>query len=356
MAHYTKEKNIIRFVVGGQELPYSIDINTARLTGARGTMLKTCPKKRALVEAVGYYWSSAEHQPHLACALSYFLDGYRSTEEYSHRFAQILSVADRLDNIDLPAKQYLDCGDMIFVGKHFKDYLAWVRAHAENLPSFREFKREMGAKEAYLRCGLDINVLDSNTIETLMSLRPQMTRAEASLCTYYLTNGYVLEYDDYNGIRRIVRYLEMCEVMGVAPRKTNNFMREYVETNRAYQARKMEYDNAKLVLNYAKHAKAWEFECGDFVVTIPTCGQDIVDEGAKMHHCVGGYVSRVVNNETYICFVRHKNDIDTPYITCQVYLDGQIGQYFLAYDRNITSNEDIAFRQAFQAHLHEVWG
>jgi hypothetical protein len=75
-----------------------------------------------------------------------------------------------------------------------------------------------------------------------------------------------------------------------------------------------------------------------------------------MHHCVGSYVNRVLNGDTYICFVRHKDTPDECYITCQVNTDGTIGQYFLAYDRYISTDRDKAFYNAFQAHLKSVWG
>ena len=122
-----------------------------------------------------------------------------------------------------------------------------------------------------------------------------------------------------------------------------------------YYLRKTEFDNKKIVENYAKQSKAWEFSFGDYAVVIPTTGQDIVTEGEKMHHCVGSYVDKVVNNTDYICFVRHKDNLDKPYITCEVRTDGRIGQYFLAYDRYISTEEDKEFKKLFAEHLARVW-
>ena len=119
---------------------------------------------------------------------------------------------------------------------------------------------------------------------------------------------------------------------------------------------KKEFDNKRMQMNYQAHAKAWEFEYGDFTIALPTCGQDIVDEGQNMHHCVGRYVDRVVNGDTYICFVRRKDTPDKCHLTCQVDMNGNIGQYYLAYDNTISSSEDVAFKAAFQNHLREVWG
>jgi hypothetical protein len=177
---------------------------------------------------------------------------------------------------------------------------------------------------------------------------------EISACDYYLNRGKMWEYHR-GSVDRLTDYLRMCRAMEMNPNKVNNFMREYCETKQYYENKKAEFDNRQMALNYARQAKAWEFSFGDFVVSIPSCGQDIVEEGKNMHHCVGSYVDAVVEGRCFICFVRHKDTPNDCYITCQVHNDGRIGQYFLAYDKYISDDEDIAFKEAFSKHLREVW-
>jgi hypothetical protein len=185
--------------------------------------------------------------------------------------------------------------------------------------------------------------------------RHDYTTEELAVCAYYMTYGKVWEY--HNGsMGKLIDYIEKCRGMGKTPTKTNNFMKEYVETIKAYELYKTEFDNNRIKANYAKHTNAWDFTFGDFTVVVPTCGKDIVDEGQNMHHCVGSYVDKVVNNSTYIVFVRHKDTPDKCYLTAQVSTDGRIGQYYLAHDRCITTAEDYAFKEAFAKHLAEVWG
>jgi hypothetical protein len=132
-------------------------------------------------------------------------------------------------------------------------------------------------------------------------------------------------------------------------------MREYCETKATYERKKVEYDDKRLRANYEKHKTAFEFSYGDYVVVVPKSGQDIVAEGQNMHHCVGGYVSNVVENSCYIVFIRHKDTPDKCYLTCQVYTNGNIGQYYLAYDRTISTAEDREFKEAFANHLASHW-
>ena len=118
---------------------------------------------------------------------------------------------------------------------------------------------------------------------------------------------------------------------------------------------KEKYDIKAMYDNYEKQRKAFTFSYGNYEIVIPQTPQDIIREGAEMHHCVGGYVNDVVKNKTYIVFVRNKSDLTVPYITAQVKLDGELGQYYLAYDRHISSVEDREFKDAFQEHLRANW-
>lgn len=181
-----------------------------------------------------------------------------------------------------------------------------------------------------------------------------LTPAELRMYNYYIYTQHMGELN-YHGKNLVLDYLIHCRKLGIDPRKNNNPTREFYETQKRYEQLKAALSAKAFTKTYANHPKAWEFEYGDFVVRIPSTGADLVTEGAKMHHCVGGYVDDVECGTTYICFIRHKDTPDTPYITCQVHRNGTIGQYYLAYDRIITKEEDKAFKNAYQEYLKEVW-
>ena len=46
---------------------------------------------------------------------------------------------------------------------------------------------------------------------------------------------------------------------------------------------------------------------------------DLVKEGEILHHCVGrmGYDQKFARGESLIFFVRHKNDLETPFVTLE---------------------------------------
>ena len=173
---------------------------------------------------------------------------------------------------------------------------------------------------------------------------------EIAMWYYYNQKLYMLDMGN-----DIKRYLQECLVMNKQPTKATNVLREFVETHQAYELwQKLDTDTRfSQIYNIYKDKLAFEY--GNFETVLPTCGQDLIVEGNKMHHCVGGYVDRVARGETLIVFVRNKDDLNMPYITCQVELNGHINQYYLAYDRTITSEQDKAFKQAYAEHLAKVW-
>lgn len=169
----------------------------------------------------------------------------------------------------------------------------------------------------------------------------------------------LLDDYDYSFLRAycsmLKSYYTQCVVLNKTPCCENNMLREINETAESYSYLKKEFDKAKFKENYAKHLKAWDFSYGDFIVSIPTEPQDLIIEGEKMHHCVGSYVDKVLENKTYIVFIRKKDNIKTPYITAQINLRGQLEQYYLAYDKEINNKEDMEFKKAFQEYLNKVW-
>ena len=173
---------------------------------------------------------------------------------------------------------------------------------------------------------------------------------EIAMWYFYNQKLYILDmYDD------IRRYMRECLVMRKQPIKATNVLREFIETHQAYELWKKLDTDTRFSQIYDVYKDKLAFEYGDFEIVLPTCPQDLITEGNQMHHCVGGYVERVARGETLIVFVRNKNNLNAPYITCHGELNGEINQCYLLYDRNISKEQDVAFQRAYAKHLEKVW-
>jgi hypothetical protein len=351
MSNYRKEKNLIIINLDGASGDYRLDINSGILYGVKGNPIKTCPKKGEVTDLFKTY---GEGRTNLSYMLNHMLRASRYTSEYT-QYIKAMSGADKLDALGMDCQCFYT-EQYEYVADNIKSFVAWSKSHETHNYSFGEFERWCEFEKVKSSLGSLANQLTPDIYYNIKRELGNLSTERLGVCVYYLVRGKMWEYQGTDSLWRLRNYFEWCDLLEKAPQKVNNFMREYVEVKREYELRKTEFDNKRLAMNYAKHSKAWEFEYGDYVVVIPTCGQDIVDEGVNMHHCVGGYVRTVIEGSTYICFVRHKDTPDKCYLTCQVRTNGEIGQYYLAYDRHISSDEDYAFKSAFANHLREVWG
>ena len=83
-------------------------------------------------------------------------------------------------------------------------------------------------------------------------------------------------------------------------------------------------------------------------VTAPNDGSEVITEGQKLHHCVGGYLNRIGLNEndSIILFVRKMDEPDKPYYTMEV-RNGKISQLYGM--KNCGANEEVkALRKEYE--------
>lgn len=354
MSTYTKERNIIIITFDGKNGNYRLDLSNGTFYGLSGKAVKTYSSRETYKDL----FRPNRATSNLARVLfTMFSDCGGKTERFTN-FLTALSGAERMDAINAPILENNRTEYYSEINERFTDFTEYVRTLDEGSTNFymRDFRTYVNMKENTKNLTPQLRMLlTPEMINTVINnFGTNLSTEMWDLMAYYLVRGKYWEYHSGN-LYNLSCYIDLCKSMNKTPQKVNNFMREYIETKNEYERRKTEYDNNRIRINYAKHEKAFEFEYGDYIVVLPQSGQDIIDEGNNMHHCVGGYVNRVVENSTYIIFVRHKDTPQNCYITCQVSTNGDIGQYFLAYDRYISTDEDIIFKAELQKHLKEHW-
>lgn len=68
-----------------------------------------------------------------------------------------------------------------------------------------------------------------------------------------------------------------------------------------------------------KQLSKLETEIDEFVFLVPKELQEIIQEGSKLHHCVGNqhYLEEHLKGDTNIVFVRRKDDTSKPFFTLE---------------------------------------
>lgn len=103
----------------------------------------------------------------------------------------------------------------------------------------------------------------------------------------------------------------------------------------------MEYPHVEQI--YQSIKGIYTFADKEYTVLEPSCIEDIMLEGERLHHCLGGserYWERIERRESYVLFLRRTSDPDKPYYTLEIEPDGTVRQKRTMYDRQEADIED----------------
>lgn len=78
----------------------------------------------------------------------------------------------------------------------------------------------------------------------------------------------------------------------------------------------------------------------EFSIVAPETSDDIIEEGNRMNHCVGGYCSSIRNEETCIMFMRKSKRLDKEWVTVEI-KDGKLYTALGKNNRKLYENEKL---------------
>lgn len=105
------------------------------------------------------------------------------------------------------------------------------------------------------------------------------------------------------------------------------------------------FPNVESVCNQIK--KKYEYEDENYAMLVPNSIEDILREGEMLHHCIDRtdrYFERIHMQESYLLFLRKKDDILQSWYTIEAEPDGTIRQKRTIYDRQ---NNDLKKAEGF---------
>lgn len=111
---------------------------------------------------------------------------------------------------------------------------------------------------------------------------------------------------------------------------------------------KWAYDSNAIVRQFKKLMNGWkhlEFEDDSYKMMLPRTPRDITQEGARQHHCVGGYIRSVLDGDCLILFLRRKENEDRSFFTLEYDLHNSIRQIKGKFNHSIGEMLDVKERQ-----------
>lgn len=118
-------------------------------------------------------------------------------------------------------------------------------------------------------------------------------------------------------------YLRMCDLQGIKPNTDSsslNILHNITSRNHKIVVKEQEEEIFKKI--YENDTKIEKIDEG-YMIVVPSCTNDIKQEGDSLCHCVASYIKRILDGECKIYFLRRNKDISL--ITFEV-RDGAVVQ------------------------------
>lgn len=153
-------------------------------------------------------------------------------------------------------------------------------------------------------------------------------------------NQYVQEYIDY------------CTKADM-PIETGDLWTNYIKAKATYEANRAACEERCFIASQKKFPLAYENDT--FLVIVPMSKKECIDEGKKMHNCLGGHEWNfyLSTGERQVVFIRRKSAPTKSYITCDIY-NRKIKQYLAPCNTYVTDEDALAFRQEYQQYLNTL--
>lgn len=150
---------------------------------------------------------------------------------------------------------------------------------------------------------------------------------EELLLTYEYSLSSLLHYRykhlDWNGgdfMTTLRDYMRMAKMMKIPVKKyPKNLKEAHDKMCRIHEDFKEHHDIEKFKQSMKTYKTFERFSTQTFCMVLPARPGDIREEGRKLSHCVGSYITSVLNGTTCILFMRKKEEKDTPLVTVQLY-------------------------------------
>ncbi len=177
--------------------------------------------------------------------------------------------------------------------------------------------------------------------------------------------NYVEKQEGYYGIRDWNDYLDQC--IKLKYDTTDTLIAKPKDLHKAHERLtkiiKIKADEIAQQELEERNQKLKKMEYVDekrgLQVVVPQSLQEIINEGKRLNHCVGGYVERHANGKLTILFLRTIEKPDVPYYTMEVSTDGRIVQC-RGYKNNRANNpkpQEISdFEKEYQQYLDVLFG
>lgn len=171
-----------------------------------------------------------------------------------------------------------------------------------------------------------------------------------------LFNGFQGERRFYSYVNTVASLGDTCSMLSNIIDDDNELYSKLIELTKIYNPDKIldKHDDLVSLVKFHEYPQerydrvksaysAMEFSDEDFIVRLPQSTKEIVEEGNKMHHCVGSYVDDVMNGNTIIMLLRKRTNPEANYVTIELNRENYLIQAKCKYNEVVSSQKTLSF-------------
>ena len=320
-------KAAIEYLFGYKK--YSKSANIYELSGMNRYQLKLVDKmfEEKKKNANKFVYKGLSYTPQCVIETIRFVAGIKNLSSITNKDSDFyFSMAKRMNNVHQNYQDFLH-----FVGVDNKVYTyyriknGWRCANKEShitplTPEQNEKDRKNLLKLMRLQEKTDKKGLDEDVFKIFsdtLNLFKQISNANRPDIDLYACKD----------VNELHRYHNMLIEINITDKEARN-KEEQERLNKLA---------AKL---YDQRKEKFEYADDNFSIVVPKEMNKITKEGVYLHHCVGGYISRVAEGRTNILFLRKNEEIDIPFFTIEVNNHNEIIQIHGLYNRWLGNEPD----------------
>ena len=139
-------------------------------------------------------------------------------------------------------------------------------------------------------------------------------------------------------IKELKDYLSMCETMDIKPTLYSSYLKQTHDILARNYKIKLTEEQEELFKKRYEDFKDYKTKDGNYIITHPSCAEDVKQEGYALNHCCASYINKVIQGTSKLVFLRYAKSITKSLVTIEI-CDNAIVQARGASNRSITKEE-----------------
>lgn len=312
---------------------YSKSANIYELSGMNRYQLKLVDKmfEEKKKNANKFVYKGLSYIPQCVIETVRFVAGIKNLSSITDKDSDFyFSMTKRMNNVHSNYREFL-----YFVGVNNSVY------------TFDSRRRNSWKESLYINKERDIQSLtpeqnekNKKNLLKLMRLQEKTDKKSQQEDVFRIFSDALNLFKQISNTNRPNIDLYACKDVNELHRYHNMLIEINITDKEARNKEEQERLNKLAAKLYDQRKEKFEYADDNFSIVVPEEMNKITKEGVYLHHCVGGYISRVAEGKTNILFLRRNEEIDIPFFTIEVNNHNEIIQIHGLYNRWLGNEPD----------------